>query len=144
MLYIDQFFCGFSVVAIDGWKCPNSNSECIYKSWIFNCYVIYPRKLSAGTPKLVVCRCFSFSKGVFSGSMLVFGGYRFCIGVFTIFHVIAYWESWQKLEHNSNKSKTRKQKKTKTHTHTHSLDMIPPHPIYQRQMSRFRLGSPFT
>ena len=32
------------------------------------------RPQTVGTPKLVVCSCFSSSKGVFSGSMLVFGG----------------------------------------------------------------------
>ncbi len=36
--------------------------------------IIHPRKLTAGTQNLVVSRCFSFSKGVFSGPMLVFMG----------------------------------------------------------------------
>ena len=31
----------------------------------------YTPEIQHGTQKLVVCRCFSFSKGVFSGSMLV-------------------------------------------------------------------------
>ena len=33
---------------------------------------VHPLKQTAGTQKLMVCRCFSFSKGVFSGSMFVF------------------------------------------------------------------------
>ena len=33
-----------------------------------------PPKTNMEPQKLVVCRCFSFSKAVFSGSMLVFGG----------------------------------------------------------------------
>ncbi len=36
--------------------------------------LVHPLKQTAGTRKLVVCRCFSFFKGVFSGSMFVFGG----------------------------------------------------------------------
>ena len=36
---------------------------------------LHPRKQTAGTQKLVVCRCFSFSKkGVLSGSIFVSGG----------------------------------------------------------------------
>lgn len=39
--------------------------------------VVFPRKLIWNPKKLVVFRSLSFSKGVFSGSMLVWGVYRF-------------------------------------------------------------------
>ena len=45
-------------------------------------YMQYPPINKHGTWKLVVCRCFSFSKGVFSGSMFVFKGVPFGKGKF--------------------------------------------------------------
>ena len=37
---------------------------------------VHPPKMEffLGTQKLVACRCFSFCKGIFSGSMLIFRG----------------------------------------------------------------------
>ena len=37
---------------------------------------VHPPKMDffLGTQKLVACRCFSFCKGIFSGSMLIFRG----------------------------------------------------------------------
>ena len=37
-------------------------------------YDVHPWEINMEPKRLMVCRCFSFSKGVFSGSMLVFGG----------------------------------------------------------------------
>ena len=42
-------------------------------------FSVTPLKFNMEPKKLVVCRCFSFSKGVSSGSMLVFGGVFFYV-----------------------------------------------------------------
>ena len=59
-----------------------------------HCICNYPLEDEHGTKKLVVCRCFCFSNGVFSGSMLVFRGVYV---LRSIRHVKPTFPSWPDL-----------------------------------------------
>ena len=70
-------------------SCGTPTQDAVLNIW-FECIQIHPGRLTAWTWKCWFGRWFSFSRGLFSGSMLIFQGtwiFVGCLGQNTIFHL---------------------------------------------------------